>query len=349
MNIKTKLIRVFLLLAVLVLPTSSAYAQSPGGDVVLFGQNYTLAKGEELNGSLAVLGGNITIEEGATVTGDIALIGGNFKMDGDAQGDVAVIGGNLTISGTVDGDVVIIGGQVQLTATAVVNGGITTVGGQLDRDPEAQVNGEIVNNAPPSIEAPDVPNVPNTPGVPGAPGINISLNPFWEVAQTIGFAVIVAAIGMLLMLFLQPQLERVGDAVVRQPLMAGSFGLLTVVLAPLALLIMVITIILIPVAAIVLFVLLPIAWLFGVIAIGQEVGNRFTEAIKQTWAPVLSTGFGTFLVMFIGGLVGMFPCVGWLVPFTIALMGIGGVLMTWFGTRSAAGSQPQAIEVPPAS
>ncbi len=341
MNMKTKLIRFFILLALVVLPTSTAYAQSPNGDVVLFGQNYTLATGDELDGSLAVLGGNITIEEDASVTGDVALIGGNIEMDGEVQGDLAVVGGNLIVSGTVDGDIVIIGGQVQLTATAVVNGGITTVGGQLDRDPEAQVNGDIVNNAPPTVGVPDVPGVPNVPSV------NSFTNPLWEAVKTFGIAVIMAAVAMLLMLFLQPQIERVGDAIVRQPLIAGSFGLLTVVLSPLALFIMIITIILIPVAAIVAFVLLPIAWLFGMVAIGEEVGERFTKAINQTWAPVLTTGFGTFIVMFIGGFVGMLPCVGWLVPFTLGLMGIGGVLMTWFGTRSAPGAQTQIVDVTP--
>lgn len=347
MNMKTKLIRFFILLALVVLPTSTAYAQSPNGDVVLFGQNYTLATGDELDGSLAVLGGNITIKEDASVTGDVALIGGNIEMDGEVQGDLAVVGGNLIVSGTVDGDIVIIGGQVQLTATAMVNGGITTVGGQLDRDPEAQVNGDIVNNAPPTVGVPDAPNVPDVPGVPYVPNMNSFTNPLWEAAKTFGIAVIMAAVAMLLMLFLQPQIERVGDAIVRQPLMAGSFGLLTVVLSPLALLIMIITIILIPVAAIVAFVLLPIAWLFGVVAIGEEVGDRFTKAISQTWAPVLTTGFGTFIVMIISGFVGMLPCVGWLAPFILGLTGIGGVLMTWFGTRSAPGAQTQIVEVTP--
>ena len=108
-------------------------------------------------------------------------------------------------------------------------------------------------------------------------------------------ALAVAAIGMLLTLFLQPQLERVADAVTRQPLMAGSFGLLAVVVTPLAMLIMIVTLILIPVA-IVVALLVPLAWLFGMVALGQEVGERFTKAINQIWAPVLSTGFGTFLL-----------------------------------------------------
>jgi hypothetical protein len=347
MKVNTKFLNFIILLALLILPTSNVYAQSPGGDVVLFGQNYTLKSGEALNGSLAVIGGNATIEEDAHLNGGVVLVGGNLKLLGAAIGDVALIGGNLTISGKVTGDVVIVGGQVKLTDTAVVDGNLTTIGGQLDRDPKAQVTGNVTTNAPP-IKVPNVPNVPSGPTVPTPPQKVFPINPLWNVANVMFQALAVAALGMLLSLFFQPQFERVGDAIIRQPILAGSFGLILVAVTPLILLIMIITLILIPVALIVVL-MIPLAWLFGVIALGQEVGDRFTKAINQTWAPVISTGCGTFLLMLLGGLFGLVPCVGWLVPFLVALMGMGGVAMTWFGTRSAPGAQSQGVEVPPAS
>lgn len=346
MTIKTQLTTLFLLLALLFLPTSSAHAQSPGGDVVLFGQNYTLESDETLDGSLAVFGGNATIEEDASVNGDIALFGGNLTIDGDVNGNIALFGGNLTISGKVDGDIVVGGGQVSLTETAVVDGDIATIGGQVTQEPGAQITGEIVNNAPP-FGVPNVPNTPDIPNVPNTPNFDLSFNPFWEIAGVLGRALAVAAIGMLLTLFLQPQLERVADTITRQPLMAGSFGLLTLVVAPLAILIMSLTLILIPVALIVAFVIIPMAWLFGMIALGQEVGERFTKAINQTWAPVLATGFGTFLLLLIGGFVGLIPCFGWLLSFIVSLIAIGGVVMSWFGTRSTPSVMPPQMQVPP--
>jgi len=348
MKVKTSLFRLILLLSVLILPTSTVYAQSPTGDVVLFGQNYTLDEGEELNGDIAVFGGNITVEEEAVIDGDVLLAGGNFQLDGDVTGNIVVAGGNITVSGTVDGDVVVFGGQVQLTETALVDGDIATIGGQLQRDEGAQVNGNITNNQP-FVEAPEVPGVPEVPAVPDvpySPETYYSYNPLWEGGNVLFRAVAVAAIAMLLSLFFQTQFERVGSTITAQPVAAGSFGLLTMVVAPLAILIMVITIILIPVAAVVAL-LLPLAWLFGVIALGQEVGDRFTRAINQTWAPVLSTGFGTLLLMILSGFIGMVPCIGWTVPFILALMGIGGVMMTWFGTRPAPGSIVAPTHIPP--
>lgn len=352
MKIKTNLVRIILLLAMLFLPTSAALAQSPGGDVILFGQNYTLESEEILDGSLAVFGGNVNVEEDAKVNGDVALIGGNLSLLGDIDGDVVLIGGNLTISGTIDGNIVIVGGQALLTESAVINGDISTIGGNVEKEPGAEVTGDITNNAPPTIEVPDVPNVPNVPNIPNVPAtpeVNVNVNPFWNVAGKIGQAFLVAIVGMLLTLFLQPQLERAGTAMIRQPFIAGGYGLLVFIGVPVAIVILTITIILIPIALIVALIA-PLAWLFGMIALGQEVGDRFTKAINQTWAPVLSTGFGAFLLILVVGLVGMIPCVGWLPSFLVTLVAIGGVAMTWFGTRNAPGTTPpQIIEVPPAS
>jgi len=349
---KIKITTFFLLLALLFVPISSVHAQgTDGDDVLLIGDNYLLSSDETLNGSLAVIGGNALIEEGATINGDVVLVGGNLTITGNISGNVAIIGGNLTVSGKIDGDIAVVGGQAVLTETAEINGDIATIGGQVEKDPDAKVSGDVTNNAPLVTipEIPNIPNVPNAPNTPNVPNVNVDVNPLWEVVGVVWRALAVAAIGMLLTLFLQPQLERVADAVTRQPVMAGSFGLLAIVVTPLAMLIMIVTLILIPVA-IVVALIVPLAWLFGMVALGQEVGERFTKAINQIWAPVLSTGVGTFLLVLVTGFIGMIPCLGWLLAFIVTLFAIGGVVMTWFGTRSAPGTiMSQPVEVPPAS
>lgn len=356
-----KMITVLALMAFLLVPTRSARAQgSSDTGKVVFGENYTLDSGETLAGDLVVFGGNVKIEEDATVGGSVVVFGGNVDLAENAtiHGDTAMIGGNMNVDGIVESDMFIVGGQITLGGTAVVHGDISTMGGKVDVDPMAQVDGDILENIPaPTIEIPDVPdipavpNVPDVPNVPNVPDVNVNVNPFLEFVLVGLRAVAVAALAMLLALFLQPQLERVSDAIIRQPIVAGSFGLLTAVLAPFVIVILVITIILIPVALLAI-VVLPLTWLFGVIALGQEVGERFTKAINQTWAPVLTTGFGTFLLMLVGGYIGLIPCVGWLLPFLVGLVAVGGVMMTSFGTRSAPGAPsvpPVPVEVPSAS
>jgi len=330
-----KLFTLMLALALLLLPTSAAYARGLSGSLldgrVIFGDNFTLESGDTLTGDLVVFGGNVTVEEDAVV-----------------RGDMVVIGGNVNLSGTVTGSAVSIGGSTSMSGTAIIQGDLVTVGGALARDPGSKVEGEVVTNIPaPNIQIPEVPsvprvpNVPNPPSPPNPPNFDFNFNPIRSFFQMIGTAIAVSLLAMLASLFLQPQVERVSQAIVGQPVIAGSFGLLTGVMAPVVLVILTITIILIPVALLAIIVL-ALAWLFGLIAIGTEVGERFTRAISQTWAPPLTAGLGTFLMMIVVGGIGLVPCIGWLMTSLVALLGIGGVALTLFGTRS----YPQ-VAVPP--
>lgn len=349
---KSTLTRILLLLALVLVPTASIHAQTPNhGDVVLFGQNYTLAEGETLNGSIAVFGGNIEIQQGAEVNGSIIIFGGNisFQEDTIINGDIAVFGGNLSVLGEVDGDIVLFGGQALLESDAVVDGDIATFGGQVSQEEGATVTGDITNNTTPDFDTPRTPDAPNPPDVP-TPYVDVNFNPFWNAVGKLGRAVLIAVIGMLLSLFLQPQLDRTASTITRQPLIAGGYGLLGFIVLPVVMVIMIVTLILIPVAAIIAL-LVPLAWLFGVIALGQEVGERFTKAINQVWAPVLSTGFGTFLLMLVLGFMELIPCVGWIPSTLVTLVSVGAAVMTWFGTRNPPGYIPSTVveEVPSAS
>jgi hypothetical protein len=68
---------------------------------------------------------------------------------------------------------------------------------------------------------------------------------------------------------------------------------------------------------------------------------------------VQKAGLGTFLLVLVGGLVGMAPCLGGLVQFFVGLLGVGGALMTWFGNRTifqpAASASPAPDQAPPAA
>jgi hypothetical protein len=317
-----KLFTLTLLLALLMLPTSVAYARGFSGGLldgrVIFGDDFTLESGDTLTGDLVVFGGNVAIEEEATV-----------------QGDLVVIGGNVTLDGTVTGSAVSIGGSTTMSETAVVKADLVTVGGSIARDPGAQVEGEVITNIPaPDIRIPDVqvPNVPVPPSPPNPPDVNWTFNPIASFFRMFGSAIAVSLLAMLASLFLQPQIERVSQAVVGQPVIAGSVGLLTGVMSPLIFVILAITIILIPVLVLAAAAL-ALAWLFGMIAIGTEVGERFTRAINQTWSAPLTAGMGTFLMMLVVGGIGMIPCVGWLATSLVALLGVGGVILTLFGTQ----------------
>lgn len=310
MKITHKLLTFLALLALFVLPAAPAYAQGTGtdGGRVIFGSNFTLESDDTFNGDLVVFGGNVTVEE-----------------DADLNGNLVVFGGTIASDGNVSGDVVIIGGQVKLEENAVVDGDLVTIGGQVDRAEGAEVNGEVVNNVAPEIDLPSgrVPPDIIVPDAPPAPRIDIGFNPVLEFFQIFFWAFIMAGFAMLLMLFWQVPIERAGNTIVSQPLMSGAIGLVATLVG------IIFALTILPP------ILVAFAWLFGVVAMGREVGERLAVAINQRWTPVLTSGIGTFLLMVVGGAIGTVPCLGGVVLFVLGLLGVGGAISTWFNLQPA--------------
>ena len=315
-----KLLYVIPILILFLMPITQVHAFTGNLDGrVVFGQSFTLKNGETLDGDLVVFGGEATIEENASVNGNVVIIGGSLVMDGSASGDAVVIGGLMTMG-----------------EKSSVAGNVTTVGGSLQRAAGALVGGQIVTNIPaPNVQIPAAPSVPIY-----QPNFATGFNPILQGFGVLGTAILFALLAMLLALFLHSQMDRVAQAIAAEPIVAGGIGLLTVFVSPIALVILVVilalTFILIPVAFLVaaawalLFVL---AWMFGLMALGMEIGERFAKAIHQTWSPVLSAGLGTFVLMMVGGGFGLIPYIGWIPEFLIGIVGIGAVVMTIFGTR----------------
>lgn len=325
-----KLLTLLMLLALVVLPAGPAYAQGTSTEdgKVIFGSNYTLESGETFDGDLVVFGGNVTVED-----------------DADLNGNLVVFGGTVSSDGHVDGDVVIIGGQVKLEENAVVDGDLVTIGGQVDQAEGAVINGEVVNNVPPEIELPSgrIPPDVVVPDVP-TPNVNYDFRPFVNFMQMAGWIFGITVLSMLLMLFLQAPIERAGNTIVRQPLMSGAIGLVATLVG----LIFVITIVPPLVVA--------FAWLFGVVAMGREVGERLSVALNQRWTPVLTTGAGTFLLMAAGAAIGSIPCLGGAILLLLGFLAVGGAVSTWFNLQpSLRPSLPvytppaDTGEIPPAS
>lgn len=315
---------------------SPAYAKELFDDKVVFGGTYTLESGESLDGNLVIFGGAVTTEVDSTVNGDVVLIGG-----------VAEIGG------TINGNFVGIGGAVQLTSDAVVNGDLVTIGATLSRDEGARVNGQIVNGMgtpfyfdipdsggpiteipeiPEVPEIPEIPDVPAIPAVPSVPRVNVSFNPLLEILWFFFRTLMLALLAVLVVIFFDKPTSRVAKAAVEQPLITGGAGFLTAVLTPLALIALTLTIILIPVTILTILALI-VAWLFGWIAVGLEVGRRIAKLFNGEWAPAVSAGIGTFVLFLVLGGFAFIPCIGWIPIFLVGLWGLGAVIMTRFGTQ----------------
>jgi hypothetical protein len=321
------------ILALVCMPTGAVFAQGPGpdGGRVVFGESLTIESGDTFTGDLVVFGGNVTVEEDARLDGNLVVFGGQVQSDGE-----------------VDGDLVIIGGQVGLDQHARVTGDVVTVGGQLERAEGAVIEGEVVNNVKPEITIPNLP-APVVPDVNIPDPVRVSFNPFWEFARTLGESLLMAFLAMLVTLFLQDRLSRVSQAAVSQPLMTASIGLLTIV----ALILIAVTIILLPVAILGL-IPLGLAWLFGIVALGHEIGDRFARTLHKEWAPTITASLGTFVLVFLlasiqslNNLLPFMACVTWILPVLVGLLAVGSVVITRFGARPVQGAVVTAYIPPP--
>jgi cytoskeletal protein CcmA (bactofilin family) len=300
--------------------------QGQNGDKLVIGGTYSLESGENLDGSLLILGGTANLEEGSIV-----------------EQDVTVIGGTIDVNGQVKGDVSVVGGMASLGSTAVIGGDVNTLAGQLSRDDGARIEGQVNTGTtgPFSLVVPgtvQIPGLENLPSIPlprdsNAPRVNVRFNPVWDGLWWLIRSFFWAALAVLVALFMSQRTERVADSVMKNPLVAGGMGCLTMLIVPLILLVLVITICGIPFALLGTFALW-IAWGFGIIVIGYEVGKRLAQLLKADWAIPVSAGIGTFaLTLGLNGLGALVPCVGWMAPAAVGLVGLGAVLLTRFGDR----------------
>ncbi|MEN8172181.1 MAG: hypothetical protein ABFS03_04805 [Chloroflexota bacterium] len=293
----------------------SVSAKGLWDDKVIFGGTFTLHPEETLNGNLVVFGGTITLEANSTVNGDVVLLGGTVSADG-----------------AINGDLIGVGGSVSLGAEALVSGDLVTIGATLNQAEGAQVIGQVLQEMPAPFQI-TLPSETSFSDDTFRRQISSVTNPLLEGAWFFFSIFIWAALAVLLVLFFATETERVAQAALAQPMITAGAGLLTLILAPFVLLALVITILGIPVALILLIVL-GVAWLIGWIALGLEVGQRIAGLFNQTWAPAVSAGAGTLVLYFVlGGFSLLVPCVGWLPKAMVGMWGFGAALLTYFGTR----------------
>lgn len=306
----------FMLMVLLLLPTSAARADDgTGHDRVIIGQNFTLSHGEAIDGDLVVIGGETSIEVGAAVAGDLVVIGASLRLDGTASGSAVVIGGNVSL-----GD------------SSSVGRDLVALGGSFQRAEGSQISGDIITNLAIARSSLPATSTMSVPRVPLRSDARTEFGPLGRVIGVFFEAMGLAVFAMLLTALLRPQLDLVAHAVQDQPFAAGSLGLLTVFLAPLAIALMAITLILIPLA-LVAALLLALAWLFGMVAISQIVGEKLSVVMHRTWEPVLTAGLGAVVLGFTLAVSNQVPCIGWLASGIVGLIGLGAATVTLFGTH----------------
>ncbi|MGZ6193200.1 MAG: hypothetical protein ACXWME_10990 [Syntrophales bacterium] len=251
--------------------------------------------------SVVKIGSDLTIEEGTKVH------------------NVLVVGGQITVEGAVENYVTAIWGSVVLAKTAVVGGNVFCLGGIIVRGKGAEVRGSVTE-----INSNDI-----------SQAVTNALSEEWEGWSWI-FAVISMSIflGLLIItvvtvLLIPKPVRLISAAIMENPIKVTVWGIGGLVLiVPLAVLlaISVIGIVLIPLEMTIVLC----AALIGFISVSQLVGRKLFAVLKRNDQSMMRESVWGLIILW---LIGWIPYVGWMVKVCAIVLGLGGVLLTRFGTN----------------
>ena len=250
----------------------------------------------------------------------IVKIGGDVVVPlGKEIEDAVAVGGSVTVQGTVS-DAVAVGGSVYLKPTARVKGDAVSIGGEVVIEKGAVISGDIVEVSPIQI-------------MPFAKGFK-EWGLKWGIAGMI-FARILVFIGFLALAVLltavfNKYIGVVSIQVEGQWLRTFLWGVLGLILVAPIIILLAISILGIPLIPLFLIVFLA-ASILGYIAVAQLVGKKITVAFRKPNQPMI---LEVIIGMLLLGIVCLIPVIGFLVRSVVATLGLGGVILTKFGTKA---------------
>jgi hypothetical protein len=297
---------------------------------------------------VSIFGGSRTIEEGESVL-DVLIIGGSLAVHGEVRGDAVVVGGNVTLheTGRIRGDVVVAGGRFQN------RGG--SVGGEV-----RSVERSAAAAAAGTREIRESRAERRGGSMFGRIGRG-----FAGVVSTLALAVVLAAVGAVLVFYGFRYLETVSDTLRASTLRSGGVGLAASFLILPAFVVLIVALAVSIVGIPVLLLAVPLyplaiaaAMIFGLVAAAYAIGERTSEQRRpfdmrhRNAYSYIGIGLVVlFAPVVMGHLVGMTPFLGWLgglikffayaAIWVATISGFGAVILSRAGTRRTFARTPE--------
>ena len=274
-----------------------------------------------------------TAEPQSIHNGDIVHFTGNITIEPNEQirGNVVAISGNIDVKGTVYGDVTALAGNIRLHSGSFVSGNVTAIAGVIEQEEGAIVNGRITSRERISggyrYSTPHHYNYDYRFNFqPPSPWQRFS---GWLLSLLGLLALTAAAVAVF-----PNNLIAMKKGIEAELLRLLGIGFLGWLALPVVLLALTLTVIGIPVA-ILLAICLPILVLIGIIVMALFTGQQLDQALGNSYLsfvdnrPLIQGLKGIVLIWIVKAI----PLVGWLVWPLAALIGMGTVLATRFGTN----------------
>jgi len=268
------------------------------------------------------------------------------------DGDVVSIGGSVTVNGVVMGDCVSIGGCINIGPRGVIEGDGVTIGGCINREPGSVLKGdEVVTGG----------NIPKWVFRGGWPQYGLSGLKVLGFAFAVGKALVLIFLAWLVVLIFRDRTKVVADRARGNLLAAFGVGLLTIVLTPIAMVLLCITLIGIPVAILLPIVIALIA-LFGYTAVGLAVGMKILGGESRGASVVKAAVLGVLVmevIPIVGRIIGLpggfmwglsipIRVIGYAIIMCAVIIGLGAAIMSKLGRApKAPAAGPGGAGAPP--
>jgi cytoskeletal protein CcmA (bactofilin family) len=360
----------------LVVSLSAAAAESK----YFSGEAYVLKQGETVDGDLFVFSNSIRIE--GVVTGEAFLFGSTVKVPGEIAGDAFVIGDNVDLSGRFVTDVRVLGNTVDLTGifdgeisaagrhveiTATVAGAVDAAGETVSAGgtfagnvniharkalllPDARFGKDVTVKAEEFTKADSVLIAGKLSQLTGeelarekekekAGGCWAGIV-FWLITLC---GVIV--VGLVMRALFGDFVGKATEMVYHHTLRDLGWGVLTLVLAPIIILILIATLIGIPLALLALaavIVALYLGKLFVAVAAGGFVISRLSKKEAPFWVRLVVGALLVYVVLAI-------PVLGCLLAVLVYCLGVGAIMNLFVASRkrpAPAGTRTSAARAP---
>jgi cytoskeletal protein CcmA (bactofilin family) len=300
--------------SVTVLRTVGADAAIAGGKVLIHtdvGQDLRVAGGNvEVRGNigadLAAAGSRIAIDETTTVGGSSFVAGGDVNLNGRLTHGAKLYANRVVIGGQINGDTRIYARQISFRPTARIDGNLYYASEQpIQEEDLSKVSGRVLRERTP--DAWDQRN--------GAPAVSW-FHPF--------FLLTMLACGIVLHLIFPNAMTGARDNIASAPLRSVTVGLALLFTLPPVGVLLIMTLVGIPLG-LGLFALYPFLLLLGYLATAFVIGQKIAIAVRHDTTPTRRRqALYLAVALFLLGIVGALPILGWLVMFLAVVAGIGG-------------------------
>ncbi|MCR4401394.1 MAG: hypothetical protein NUW12_01230 [Firmicutes bacterium] len=276
---------------------------------------------ERRDGTQVVFGGPIHVAADEVVEGDVVSLGNRVTVDGRVTGDAVSVGSVVEVNGVVEGDAVSIGSSVILGENARVGGDVSSVGGSVRRSPGAVVGGSTTSGAAPfrfNFRGMNWPRL---------------LRPWRMSGAYLAFGWLARLVGALVLALVVVALwpdhtAAVGAAVETRLGRAVLVGLVAWLLFVPGMILLAITIVGIPLIPIWVLFYVAAATL-GHAAVAVVVGDRVGRLARANMTILVRVIIGVLVL----AALGLVPGINAVVFVLVAVIGLGAVLDTRFGTN----------------